>query len=70
MCHSKVYVSCSRVRTKEDLRFLPGITTGNFNHLICLKPNEELLKWLKGFNKQTGYWERRLCDSHLTTARH
>jgi len=58
--HSNLYVSLSRVRKSDDLRFLPGNSTGHFNHLTSLQPNQDLVKWLKGFNR-LGYWEHQRC---------
>ena len=56
-------VCFSRVRRNDDIRLLPGPSQGIFDHLTCLKPNEDLIKWLRGFDPVTGFWSRDRCDS-------
>ena len=66
MGHSNLYVCCSRVRKGSDVRFLAGNSNGDFSHLTHLQPNDDLLRWLKGFNQSTGYWDRRNCSTTST----
>ena len=62
MNHNTLYVCFSRVRNSGDIRLLRGPSSGCFAHLTSLKPNEDLIKWLKGFDPLTGYWSRGRCD--------
>ncbi|KAI9551003.1 hypothetical protein GHT06_005559 [Daphnia sinensis] len=52
---SMLYVALSRVRTSESIRFMPPHPTGpGLGYLQTLKPTEDLLTWLEGFDPDDG----------------
>ena len=61
--HSTLYVTFYRVRSSQDIRLLRGPSKGCFEHLVSLKPDEDIVKWLKGFDTTTGVWNRDRCHN-------
>ncbi len=60
---SAFYVAVSRVRRSEDLRRMPNQPgTKDLNYLTALKPQKQLVTWLKGYNEE-GYWDSRLIEN-------
>ncbi|KAI9551027.1 hypothetical protein GHT06_005690 [Daphnia sinensis] len=52
---SMLYVALSRVRTSESIRLMPPHPTGpGLGYLQTLKPTEDLLTWLEGFDPDDG----------------
>jgi hypothetical protein len=43
---------------------LKGPSNGCVQHLLPLKPDEDILKWLKGFDRTTGNWNRDRCEDY------
>jgi len=46
--HSPLYVTFSRVESSQHIRLLRGPLKGCFEHLVSLKSDEDIVKWLKG----------------------
>ncbi|RYE99540.1 MAG: hypothetical protein EOO41_00915, partial [Methanobacteriota archaeon] len=53
---SSFYVGVSRVRSSECMRIIPLRAPFVMNHLLRLRPPDELFYWLAGFDATSGEW--------------
>jgi len=59
LLHSGLFTAISRVRRSENIRFMP-LQPGckDLNHLLKLRPPDDLYEWLDGFDADGGEGQR------------